>query len=158
MNFTNSYCCDGGYGYDAGADGVGGWGSGFGFSLSLVPFYDTYSGKYCNILTLNAMPPGPLASMVKRISAPRLSEFSGYDACGGRCLFALTRWPVAGGGGGRCCYMYACDIPAVIGYLENNGYIINNSISRILRHAGLDVDGDGRCGVARPICYFSYSG
>ncbi len=155
MNYTNSYCCDGDYGYDAGE--VGGWGSGFGYSLSLVPFYDTFTGKYCNILTLNAMPPGPLASMIKRISAPRLSEFSGYDACGGRCLFALSRWPVAGSGR-HFCYMYACDIPAVLGYLENNGYVINNSVSKILRQSGLDGIGCGAGGNARPICYFSYSG
>ena len=63
--------------------------------LYLEPYLNTFYKSYQNIITLNAMPTGPLALLVSSISSPRLSPF--YDTSPftsyPQCTFALLRYP-----------------------------------------------------------------
>ena len=44
-------------------------------TLFSQPFLDTYNQCYKNIVTVNLLPQGPLAQLVRRVQFPPLSQF-----------------------------------------------------------------------------------
>jgi hypothetical protein len=92
-------------------------------AMYLEPIRNSYENTYETIVTLNAMPTGPLSNLVIRLNTPQLSEF---QSPGSRCVYALTRYPVSAGIKRGNAYMYADDIPSIYGYLEQHGYRIRN--------------------------------
>ena len=125
------------------------------YVLYLEPFLDKITGKYSNILTINDIPPGPLSNIIYRISRPKLSDFSQYNSFSQDTsfMFVLSRSPK------NICnnisYLYSSDIPFIISYLENNGYVLNFSTSKILHFSNINCSGDSN---KKFICSFSYSG
>ena len=77
------------------------------FVLYLEPLLNNYYQSYQNVITLNTLPPGPLAEMVVQIDMPKLSPFQSaaayaspfYNGC--NCRWILLRYPksVIGGVG-----------------------------------------------------------
>lgn len=141
------------------------------FVMYLEPVLDSYSQTYMNIITLSCFPCGPLSSLVRRMSFPRLSSFSSGLGFGGgfnrssHCSFVLMRYPVSSGGrSGTGSYMFSEDIPAVFSYLIANGYVIQTDYtsmmnrSRVVLGTGFEGVGFDSNGNKRMICFVSYSG
>ena len=144
------------------------------FTLYLEPILDSYSQTYRQVITLSCMPPGPLASLVKTMSLPKLSPFvSNIDQrseLGFGCSYVLMRYPnghsyYPNGHSFKksSAYMYSEDIPAVFSYLTNNGYIIDNSSTKMMNGSRVLVgNGNGNgsgssSGDKRLICFVSFS-
>ena len=147
--------------------------SGASFTLYLEPILDSYSQTYRQVITLSCMPPGPLASMVKMMSLPKLSPFAtnNHSFMGTGCSYILFRYPVAASAyniitkkGAE--YMYSDDIPAVFSYLTNHGYTIDKGVTKMMNGSRVLVGsvgsgGSGSGGSAsdsnrRLICFASF--
>lgn len=130
------------------------------FTLYLEPILDSYSQTYRQVITLSSMPPGPLASMVKIMSLPKLSPFVSYtnnqSELGFGCSYILMRYPNSHSHPNKKTfdYMYSEDIPAVFSYLTNNGYTIDNSITKMMNGSRILV-GSGS-NDKRLICFVSF--
>jgi hypothetical protein len=134
------------------------------FTLYLEPILDSYSQTYRQVITLSCMPPGPLAAMVKTMSLPKLSPFVSYldqrSEFGFGCSFVLMRYPNGSHHSlkNTSSYMYSEDIPAVFSYLTNNGYTIDNSVTKMMNGSRVLVgngNGNGN-GDKRLICFASF--
>ena len=138
-----------------------GSGSGSGsFTLYLEPILDSYSQTYQQVITLSCMPPGPLASLVKMMSLPKLSPFVSYtndrSEFGFGCSYVLMRYSHVNKK--SAAYMYSDDIPAVFSYLTNHGYTIDNSVTKMMNGSRVLV-GNGNNnsnGDKRLICFVSF--
>ena len=133
------------------------------FTIFLEPIYDSFSQTYMNIITLSCMPDGPLKSMVKLMSFPKLSPFICYtDGLPANCSFVLMRYPVSHHNSyvhasdrtgmirmnqtlytssnlkKETSYMFADDITALFAYLLSHGYTIDTSISKLLKNSGIN--------------------
>jgi hypothetical protein len=107
------------------------------------------------------MPPGPLASMVKIMSLPKLSPFVSYtndrSEFGFGCSYILMRYPNGCSNKKSSDYMYSDDIPAVFSYLTNHGYTIDNSVTKMMNGSRVLVgNGSGSSGDKRLICFASF--
>jgi len=104
------------------------------FAIYLEPILDTQYKTYQHIITMNAVPPGPLANMVGLINAPRLSEFQAVPRNGNTCIYALLRYPKGNSNKFRNPYdkyMGKSDIPSIYGYLKANGYHIDTHLTKL---------------------------
>jgi hypothetical protein len=111
------------------------------FSLFLEPILDSYSQTYIQVITVSRIPPGPLSSMVKTISLPKLSPFYsiGYPGFGLNCTHVLLRYPIGQTSMKNISdYMYSDDIPAVFYYLTSNGYTVD---AKIMDHSRVVIGG-----------------
>ena len=131
--------------------------------LYLEPMLNSYCENYKNILTLSAIPSGPLKDMVFLINVPKLSPFSnmvGYGH-GGNCIYALARYTKKPTMGSEDSFMYADDIPAVLSYLESNGYVIETKLTSMLQKGGYCRGAYGYMheydSNRKMICMFTYS-
>jgi hypothetical protein len=116
------------------------------FVLYVEPILNTYFHVYQNVITLSTLPPGPLADMVTQISAPKLSPFqqtpplstSPYN-----CTFVLLRYPKQSGCSIKAAdyFMTTEDIPAVLSYLEANGYTIDTAMTTMLLKSHVGIGG-----------------
>jgi hypothetical protein len=124
------------------------------FVLYLEPLLNTYYQSYQNVITLNSLPPGPLAEMVVQINMPKLSPFQSAAAYaspfynGSNCRWILLRYPksiIGGMGSGAFknadSFMGADDIPAVLGYLIENGYTVDTALSKMLYQSRVEIGG-----------------
>ena len=125
------------------------------FVLYLEPILNTYYQTYQNVITLSAMPPGPLADMVTTINVPKLSPFQEAGAFSnphlgrgmGSCVLVLLRYPknVCGVNGsiGKNVdiFMGSDDIPSVLSYLGSNGYKVDTSMTKMLNNGRVMIGG-----------------
>jgi hypothetical protein len=115
--------------------------SGSSFVLYLEPVLNTFVKEYMNVITLSTMPLGPLQPLVSTLNAPKLSPFREPSPFDGRpfgsCIYVLMRYP--GKRTLRCSddYMTADDIPAVLGFLMENGYQVDTDLSKMLMKSGV---------------------
>ena len=126
--------------------------------LYLEPFLNTYFKTYQNILTVSAIPSGPLKNMVFRMQFTKLSSFqtSSPFSCDS-CSFVLGRYTNSVRMNDYDSFMYADDIPSVLSYLQTNGYTIDTSLTTMLQKSEIRVGGDGCYGNRRMVCMFSYN-
>ena len=95
-------------------------------TLYLEPYLDKYCKQYRNIITLNAIPIGPLAHKVAHIRMPAVSEFATRES---RCKYAILR------DDGK--YMESEDLPELMAFMTSNGYIIDYKMTNMLeKHTG----------------------
>lgn len=124
------------------------------FVIYLEPLLNTYYKSYQNVITLNSLPSGPLAEMVVQIDMPKLSPFQSAAAYaspfynGSNCRWVLLRYPksiIGGVGSGAFknadSFMSADDIPAVLGYLIDRGYIVDTSLTKMLYQSRVEIGG-----------------
>jgi len=121
-------------------------------TMFLEPILDPLSKTYIEVITLSDMPPGPLSKMVKLFSPKRLSEFQIYPT---QCSFVLLRYPAAVCSICLDNYMIVDDIPSVFSFLQSNGYIIQEGLTRMLQKGGFTTS-NSSLGNKRTICMFSY--
>ena len=116
------------------------------FILYLEPVLNTYYQTYQNVITLNKIPPGPLADMVAQISISKLSPFQQAPPLNNspyNCTFVLLRYPKSSGISIKNSdyFMTADDIPSVLSYLQDNGYVIDTTITTLLNKSKLPIGG-----------------
>ena len=117
-------------------------------SMFLEPILDPFSQTYIDAITFSDMPPGPISTMVKRLSLKKLSEFHPVNSNSNLCSFILLRYPVSYSNDS---YMGLTDIPSIFSYLRSNGYIIEDGLTRMIQRGGFTTDFQ-----KQTICMFSY--
>lgn len=136
----------------------------FDVSNSSVSFYldnmlDEQSKTYYKVISLSAMPPGPLANMVATRRFPPLSEFqrlSPWDVYGSSCRHVLLRYPKGTVNASSISnLMSQNDIPSLFAYLTSNGYQVQTELSKMISDQGLH---SGSASSRKFICFASYSG
>jgi hypothetical protein len=123
--------------------------SGTFFTLYIEPILNTYFQTYQNVITLSAMPNGPLANMVTMISVNKLSPFQQNSVFSApfSCVYVLLRYPVQSSKSSiknMDYFMTAEDIPSVIAYLTQQGYIVDTQMTQLVHghsHEGILVGG-----------------
>lgn len=105
-------------------------------SMFLETILDPFSQSYKEVITLSAKPSGPLSNFVKCISRVKLSDFKEYNSLP---IFVLLL--------SDCCeYATIDDITDVFTILLSNGYVIEESLTKIV----------SKFNQKRIICMFSY--
>ncbi len=136
----------------------------FDISNTSVSFYldnvlDGPSQTYYKIISLSAIPPGPLANMVVSRRFPLLSEFkrhSLWDVHGSPCKYVLLRYPKGTHGSGSIQnLMSQNDIPSLFAYLSSNGYQIQTELTKLISSQGLH---NGGMTSRKFICFATYNG
>lgn len=139
-------------------------------ALYLEPYLNSYLKTYQQIITLSAMPLGPISPMVKRIHFDNLSPFysAGSFSTGSNgvnCTLALMRYPNGNSlySSNKSCdaFLGSDDIPAVFGFLQSNGYTINTDLVKMMNGSKIQLGGNfsenGKNGIRRLICMFTYT-
>ena len=137
--------------------------------MYIEPIRNEYYRTYQNVITLSAMPPGPLAALVRPMNPAKLSEFQSFGSFaaplygrlpGMGCVYALMRYPSPHGGlKSNNMFMIAEDLPNVFAYLEQNGYRIDMHTMHALSASGISVGGVSETrlsGNRKPVCSFRY--
>jgi len=136
----------------------------FDISNTSVSFYldnvlDSGSQTYYKVISLSAMPPGPLANMVVSRKFPPLSEFqtlSPWDIHGSHCRYVLLRYPKGTVGSGSIHnLMSQNDIPSLFAYLASNGYQVQTELTKLISDQGLH---SGGASSRKFICFATYGG
>ena len=135
--------------------------------MYLEPILNSFYQTYQNIITLSAVPQGPIQSMVSPFNPPKLSEFqqvSPFSRGGFNCVYVLWRYPTGSSSrSGKTTdnFMTADDIPSVFSYLTANGYTIDTSLTKMLAQSRIDVGGPSTSrlsGDRKMVCMFSWNG
>jgi hypothetical protein len=136
-------------------------------SLYLEPILNSYYKTYQNVLTVSNLPAGPLSNLVMRVNTPKLSPFQSFSAFSPpptarsqMCLLALSRYPNTNNPKCGNEFMYAADIPNVIGFLESNQYKLMTDITNLAYRSPVDFasPSPGEYGRRRFIFMFKYEG
>jgi hypothetical protein len=133
-------------------------------TLFSQPFLDTYNQCYKNIVTINLMPQGPLAQIVRRVQFPPLSTFKQPGPCSriNNCGLALiTLNGFFYNNSYNCCnknysnLMVVDEVPGLMSYLLSNGYTINTSITKMLNTSDIRFETEN---ANKIICVITYNG
>lgn len=126
------------------------------YTLTSQPFYDRTCQCYKNIITINAVPEGPLKKLIMRTQLPPLSPFQQSTPCNPipSCGLALASLHTLSYGNCNSCnnYMSPNEIPDLFGFLTMNGYHINTSVTHMMNTGDVKLNGK------RIICFINYNG
>jgi hypothetical protein len=125
-------------------------------TLFSQPFLDTYNQCYKNIVTINLLPQGPLAQLVRKVQFPPLSQFKQPGPCSrinncGLTLTTLNNICNKGCSG----FMIVDEVPNLLSFLMSNGYSINTSITKMLNTSDIRFETEN---ANKIICVVTYNG
>jgi hypothetical protein len=105
------------------------------YALNSRPYLNTNTKEYCNIVTINQMPKGPLSKAVRRVNFPPLSQFKGvYNSCN-NCGLALLSMDMCNN---KCNGLMSTDeVPNLFSYLVTNGYKIDTSVTKMMNQSSI---------------------
>lgn len=135
----------------------------FDVSNSSVSFYldnvlDGQSKTYYKVISLSAIPTGPLANMVAVRRFSPLSEFQTmgpWDNHRSSCKYVLLRYPKGTVDVSSISnLMSQQDIPSLFAYLTSNGYQVQTELSKLISDQGLH---SGGASSRKFICFATYS-
>ncbi len=111
------------------------------YSLNSIPYYNSIIQEYTNILTLNKMPNGPLNSISKQIRQNKLSPFeANTNLCPkSKCVIAITQLENYNE------LMCIDDLPNLFEFLINNGYTVDQSITKVFQKSNVKMNGELIC-------------
>ena len=111
------------------------------YLLKSIPYYNSIKQEYTNILTINKEADGPLKSITKRVRLNKLSPFeSNTNLCRtSDCVIAITQI------NNPSELMCVNELPELFEYVINNGYSIDNGVTKILQKSGVKSDGEIIC-------------
>jgi hypothetical protein len=128
-------------------------------SLFSQPYLDTYNQCYKNIVTINFMPQGPLANLVRNVQFPKLSPFKQSGHCNmiQNCGIALLSLQGCASGCNKfgSNLMVVDEIPTLFSFLLSNNYTIDTSITKMLNQSDIRFNTDNG---NKLICFISYNG
>jgi hypothetical protein len=130
--------------------------------LSMTPYYDAYTQRYTNIVTLDKEPIGPLSHIVRKIYPPRLSDFqrSGYgynimNNSHSHCLYAIQNIDNINHVSGNKMNLLTIDcISELYSFLISNNYEIDFKLTKLMLNPDLKNNNPSR--PLTTICYISY--
>lgn len=132
--------------------------------LYLEPVLNSYYQTYMNVLTVSNFPMGPLGQMIFPIRVDKLSPFQslppGVNCAFPQCTLVIGKYKMKPVMNNVDTFMMDEDIPAFFSYLENNGYIIDKSLTTMLVDSKLNIGGVSSCkysGNRQFVCMFSYN-
>ena len=98
------------------------------YIISSQIYYDTFNTCYKRIVTIDRMPAGNLATITRRLTNAKLSEFKQSTPCCPieRCIFAIYN-PSTGADD----LLTVEDQGIFISYLIANGYAINTTLTEL---------------------------
>ena len=111
------------------------------YSLSSIPYYNSIVQEYTNILTLNKMPDGPLKDICKQIRQNKLSPFeANTNLCRKpNCIIAIKDDT------NSCGFLCIDDLQNLFEFLINNGYTIDQSITKVFQKTNVKMNGELIC-------------
>lgn len=111
------------------------------YSLESMPYYDSILQEYADILIINKPPTGPLKSITKTVRLNKLSPFETYNNLCPKpsCVIGITQI------NNPCKLMCIDDLPNLFEFLINNGYSIDNSVTKILQKSNIKMNGNLIC-------------
>jgi hypothetical protein len=110
-------------------------------TLSIIPFLKP-CGNYTNIITINAIPNGPLKNFVRRLTYPKLSPFQSFPKCLLGLVFPFTD---------ESRIVEANDIPYLFEFLNSNGYIIDSRVTDMMNNSSIRLTNE------TILCFIRYS-
>jgi hypothetical protein len=105
------------------------------FTISCIPYYDRFNQCYKNILSVDNIPKGPLARLIRRIEYNKLSPFQRDGPCYkyDKCKYVII-------GGNECFnFMTQEQIYELTSFLLSNGYQIENQLTNILNNSQIKI-------------------
>jgi len=124
------------------------------FTLFSQPYLDKYNQCYKNIVTINLIPQGPLAQLVRRVQFPPLSEFKQPGPCSHikNCGLALTTLNTIYN---NCSELMIVDeIPNLMSFLLSNGYTIDTSLTKMFNTSDIRFETEN---ANKIICLVTYN-
>ena len=127
------------------------------YTLTVEPYYDTYTQCYQSIISINVLPQGPLRALVRRIKFNKLGPNYDRANCAPvrKCGLALINRSGAccgqGGGGKGNAWMSPNEIPDLFGFLTVSGYVIDSSITNMMSLGDIKMDNNRKI-----LCFLSY--
>ena len=126
----------------------------------LNPIFKTYQ----QIITLDAIPQGPLSDLVSPINVPKLSTFQSFNnlVSTQNCVFALLRYPklsYKANYKNSDSFMTADDLPSLFSYLLSNGYTIQENLSDLMFKSKINIGGLSQSrlsGNRKMICFATF--
>ena len=105
-------------------------------AITSIPYYDKFNQCYKNILSVNAIPKGPLSRFVRKIKYDKLSPFQKNGPCYtyDSCKYVLI-------GIENICddFMTPEQIHNLTSFLLSNGYQIENQITNTLNNSQIKI-------------------
>lgn len=93
------------------------------YAIFCQPYFDTRTQSYRNIVTINMIPKGPLASLVTKVNMTSLSPFKKNASS---CCFALISLK------NKRELMPIDELPILFSFLMTNRYKIDTSLTKML--------------------------
>jgi len=123
------------------------------YTLTTEPFYDTCSQCYKNIIVINALPNGPLRSIVRRVHLNKLGPNRDYSQCAPtvKCKLALIGFEMGCCNNGGKNWMTPNEIPDLFSFLIANGYTIDTSITNMMSLGEVKLSNNNKI-----LCFISY--
>jgi len=122
------------------------------FAIYKQPYLDKYNECYKNIITINTIPSGPLASLLHRVQFHALSHFQRFDTpCSKRkkCGLALKSFS-------NCGHLMTVDeLPDLYSFLLSNGYKIDTSLTKMTNNSNIMLTNGENNG--QLICFSTFS-
>ncbi len=114
------------------------------FTISSIPYYNSYTQCYINVLSINIEPQGPLQKFVRRINFPKLSPYKVESTCNqnNNCGLVLTNLGIQTNNT-NCCstdLLTPNNIPELISFLLSNGYQIETQITNMLQNSPVKIN------------------
>lgn len=81
--------------------------------------------SYLQCLTLDKLPPGPLARRVRQVRSLPLSEFQKHNQCPQTCVYLIE-------GHGCRDWLGPADLPDILGWMLERGYSMQPQLTKIL--------------------------
>lgn len=125
-------------------------------TMFIEPLRNVYWKTYQDVITFSNMPEGPIRHLVKMLSPPKLSPFQPPTS---GCKFVLLRTSRSSVKNPQC-YMTAGDLPSVMDYLHEHGYVVDTHTPAHMSMAGIylgDTNRSGYSGEKRCVAIISYS-
>ena len=130
----------------------------------LEPVLNPIHKNYQQIITLDAIPQGPLSDKVSPINVPKLSTFQNFNTLTSpqNCVYALLRYPknsYKANFKNPDSFMTADDIPSLFSYLLSNGYTIQENLSDLMFKSKINIGGlsqNRTSGNRKMICFATF--
>jgi len=115
------------------------------YAITLQTYYDNILTCYKNILVINNLPVGELLKHVKRLNMPKISPFKQSTDC---CPIKTCEYVIYKIDNSHE-IMTVNDIPELFGFLMENGYTINTSLTKMLNKS------DIKSSINKLVCYIT---
>mgnify|MGYP001603920031 CR=1 FL=1 len=128
-------------------------------AIYLEPYLNNVIHSYHNIITLSAMPNGPIANMVSTLRTFPLSPFqTNSPFSSNNCSYVLFRHPQNQSHSKKPdAFLNEHDIPSIISYLQSNNYFVDTHTSTMLFQSPATSGNHTSRGNRKLICMFRYT-